>query len=222
MITRDSNSITDLLPGVTIDLTSTTTSAVEVSASRDTTQAADAIAELVTTANDLLSTLKKHTAYDAESKTAGVLQGDAAARQLLTQVRSVLSDTAGSGTITHGSQVGISLTRTGEVELDRSELESALADDFDAVSTFVVDGYGIALDDFLDTVEGSGGSIQRSRDAISGRIRSYDDQIEAFETRLELRETTLRRQFTGLETALQQLHSQGQWLAGQLGSLPGA
>ncbi len=108
------------------------------------------------------------------------------------------------------------------MELDRSDLESALADDFGAVSAFVVDGYGVALDDFLDTVEGSGGSIQRSRDAISGRIRSYDDQIEAFETRLELRETALRRQFTGLETALQQLHSQGQWLAGQLGSLPGA
>ena len=61
-------------------------------------------------------------------------------------------------------------------------------------------------------------SIQRSRDAIDGRIRSYDDRIEAFEARLELRERTLRRQFTGLETALAQLQAQGQWLAGQLGS----
>lgn len=222
VVTRASNTITDLVDGVTIELKATTTAPVEVAATRDTTKAADAVEALVTAANDVLKTLQKHTAYNAESRTAGVLQGDPAARALQMEVRDLLSGTAGTGAVTHGSQVGISLTRTGTVELDRGDLEAALADDFAGVSGFFVDGLGVALDDFLDTVEGSGGSIQRSRDAIDGRIRSYDDQIEAFEARLELREATLRRQFTGLESALGQLQAQGQWLAGQLGSLGGA
>lgn len=221
VVTRSSNTITDLLDGVTLDLKATTTSAVDVAAGRDTAGAADAVEAMVTAANDVLATLRKHMSYDAETGRSGVLQGDAAARSLETRIRALLSDTAGSGTIAHGSQVGISLTRTGSVEVDRSQLEQALGDDFDAVSTFMVDGLGATLDTYLDSVEGSGGSIQRSRDAIDGRLRSYDDQIEAFETRLALRETALRREFTGLETALAKLQSEGQWLAGQLGSLGG-
>lgn len=222
IVKRSSNTITDLVDGVTIDLKATTASKVTVEVGQDTTKAADAVEAMVKAANDVLATLKKHTAYSAESDTAGVLQGDASARSLQMQVRSILSSTAGAGAVTHGSQVGISLTRGGAVEVDRSKLDDALGDDHDAVATFMVDGLGAALDSFLDTVEGSGGSIKRAREAIDGRIRSYDDQIEAFEVRLALRETTIRRQFTGLETALAQLQSQGNWLAGQLGSMTGA
>jgi flagellar hook-associated protein 2 len=75
------------------------------------------------------------------------------------------------------------------------------------------------LHEYLLTIEGSGGAIQRARDAISGRIRDVDDRIAAFETRLDLREATIRRQFTGLETALAQLQAQGNWLAGQMGAM---
>lgn len=217
-VSRSSNTITDLIDGVTLQLHATTTTAVDVTATRGTEAAADAVEALVKAADDVLGTLAKRTSYNAESGRGGVLQGDAAARSLELRIRSLLSDSAGAGTVTHGSQMGISLTRAGRVEVDRSALEQALQDDFEGVSSFVVDGLGAALDGYLETVEGSGGSIQRSRDAIDGRIRSYDDRIEAFESRLELRERTLRRQFTGLETALAQLQAQGQWLAGQLGS----
>lgn len=222
VVRRSSNTITDLLDGVTIDLKATTTSDVTVDVTRDLGAAGDAVEELVKTANEVLSTLKKHTAYNAESGASGVLQGDPAARGLQMQIRSVLSSAAGAGDITHGSEVGISLTRTGEVELDRTKLDAALGGGYDAVAGFMVDGLGASLHTYLKTVEGSGGSIQRARDAIDGRIESYDDQIEAFEVRLALRETALRRQFTGMETALSQLQAQGNWLAGQLGAMGGA
>ena len=220
-VNRSSNTITDLFDGVTIDLKAITTTPVTVDVTRDIGAAGDAVDELVTAANEVLSTLKKHTSYNAESGASGVLQGDPAARGLQMEIRSVLSSTSSTGDITHGSQVGISLTRTGEVELDRTKLDAALGGGYDAVAGFMVDGLGSSLHTFLKTVEGSGGSIQRARDAIDGRVRSYDDQIEAFEVRLALRERTLRRQFTGLETSLAQLHAQGNWLAGQLGSMGG-
>ncbi len=82
-------------------------------------------------------------------------------------------------------------------------------------------GFGGVLDQFLSRAEGADGSIQRAQDAISGRIRNFDDQIEAFEERMVLREQTMRRQFTNMETALSNLQAEGNWLAGQLGSLGG-
>lgn len=220
-VTRSSNTITDLLDGTTIELKATTTADVTVETSRDVTKSGDAVEAMVKAANDVLSTLKKHTSYNAESRTGGVLQGDPAARSFQMRIRSILSESFGTGGVTHGSQMGISLTRSGAVEVDRTKLDAALSDDFAAVSSFVVDGLGASLHAYLKTVEGSGGSIQRSRDAIAGRIKSYDEQIENFEVRLQLRETTLRRQFTDMETALSNLHAQGNWLAGQLGSLGG-
>lgn len=82
-------------------------------------------------------------------------------------------------------------------------------------------GEGVAgrLDQLLATYEGSTGAVKSARNSIDGRIDLYQDRIEAFELRVASRETTLRRQFTAMETALAQLQSQGDWLAGQLGSL---
>jgi flagellar hook-associated protein 2 len=59
--------------------------------------------------------------------------------------------------------------------------------------------------------------------AISGRqsyIKDLSGRISDWDVRLSLREKNLRRQFSGLETALGKLKNQSSWLAGQLGSLP--
>jgi len=396
VVTRSSNTITDLMEGVTLDLRATTPSEVTVTTERDVSAAADAVEAFVKAANEVLSTLSRHTSYNAESGKAGALQGDSLARSLAVKVRGILSGASGTGDITHGSQIGMSLTRDGAVTIDRSALESALAQDMDGVQSFLgqsfdgpagtslvgattatrpgsyaiqidtaatvaavtgasftppggepktftintssgqavsvtldttvttasqarlaieaalasagvstiqvsdegdvlsfaetrygsqygftIDGLGDGLDgsfagsdvvgtiggeaavgsgrtlratagdpdglsvryagtdvgvigdvtygagltgtlhNYLTTIEGSGGAIQRARDAISGRIRDVDDRIAAFETRLDLREAAIRRQFTGLETALAQLQAQGNWLAGQLGSMFG-
>ena len=58
--------------------------------------------------------------------------------------------------------------------------------------------------------------------AIKGRqerAQSLDRQIESWDIRLALRESALKRQFSGLETALSGLRNQSSWLAGQLSTL---
>lgn len=121
---------------------------------------------------------------------------------------STATATGGSGnklTAVGGDADGLSLTYTGPAPASGTITYSS--------------GFGGVLDAFLARAEGSDGSIQRARDAIDGRIDSFDDQIEAYEERLYLREQTMRRQFTSMETALSQLQAEGNWLAGQLGSL---
>ena len=59
--------------------------------------------------------------------------------------------------------------------------------------------------------------------AIKGRENTIDrleDSIADWDVRLEMRRLTMTRQFTAMETALSQMQSQGQWLAGQIASLP--
>ncbi len=51
-------------------------------------------------------------------------------------------------------------------------------------------------------------------------IRGWEDDIADWDVRLAARQTTLQRQYTALESALGKLQSQGNWLAGQIASLP--
>ncbi|RYF66936.1 MAG: flagellar cap protein, partial [Comamonadaceae bacterium] len=63
------------------------------------------------------------------------------------------------------------------------------------------------------------GSITTS---ISGRnttIKRMQDSIDDWDTRLALRQSTLTKQFTAMESALQQMNSQSSWLTSQLSSL---
>lgn len=83
-------------------------------------------------------------------------------------------------------------------------------------------GIGGVLDSYLSALEGTDGLIESARSSIESSIDDFDDQIAAFESRLELREVSLRRKFGSLESTLGNLQQQGNWLAGQLASLPSA
>lgn len=85
----------------------------------------------------------------------------------------------------------------------------------------VADGLTSAFDRILRTMEGSGGRIQRARDGLQARIDQAKVSIESAENRFAIRERLLRAQFTGLETTLGRLQSQGNWLAGQIGAMGG-
>lgn len=146
-LSRSTNTITDLLPGVSIELAETTTSAVTVATRRDTEAAATAITELITEVNTTLTTIADLTRYSPESDTSGPLAGDATARSLALDLRSAISGFVNSGSSDYAvaSSVGISLNREGTFDIDESKLRAALDDDFDAVVGTLVEG-GIALD----------------------------------------------------------------------------
>ncbi len=91
------------------------------------------------------------------------------------------------------------------------------AGDFGTVS--IGDGLGATMDRFLQTVEGSDGSIARARESLESRIEAQDTSLENFERRLETRERSLRRQFTALETAMADAQQQSQWMQSQMGGL---
>ncbi len=64
------------------------------------------------------------------------------------------------------------------------------------------------------------GMLQTANDAADRRVTDFNDQIDRFEDRLFTRETNLRRQFAALQTLLEGLQSQGNFISGALSSLP--
>jgi flagellar hook-associated protein 2 len=158
-IRRPSNHITDLVKGVTIDLKQVSTEPVTVTTGRDTEKATAAVKKLVDAANAAITQLKALTKYDPESKTAGQLQNDSAARSLSGKLVRGISDlVAGlTGSTTSATSVGISVQRDGTYKLDEAKLKKALEDDYDGVTALFARA-GSATDPRVSFVTATGDS----------------------------------------------------------------
>lgn len=155
-LSRASNTVTDLLAGVTVSLKETTTEPVTVSVGRDIDAAVEAIKTVVDEINSALTTLGEMTAYNAESQTGGVLVGDATARQLIFDLRSAISGVVNEASSDYpiASSVGISLNRQGTFDFNETKLREALAADFDAVADLLLES-GSSLDTRMSFVGAS-------------------------------------------------------------------
>lgn len=133
VVTRSSNTVTDLVEGLTLTLKKAGET-VTVTTEPDADAAVDAVKSFVNALNSTLSTLSDLTKYDAGTDTAGVLQGDPTARQLILDLRGSLSQAVtGIGSEARYqtfSAVGISADRYGVVQIDEEKLRAALETGF--------------------------------------------------------------------------------------------
>jgi flagellar hook-associated protein 2 len=217
--TSATNTFADLVPGVSItlaaDATAGTTS--QVAMTRDPATASGALKGLVDAVNAVLSDIDTQTRSGGGGK--GPLAGDGALRDVRDRLLSTVFPADGSSL----ADLGLQTDRYGKLALDEATFKKAYAADPAAVQarltapdTGFVSRVGQVAKAASDRVDGT------LTTAITGRndaISRLDDGIEAWDLRLELRRTALTRQFTALETALNQMNSQSSWLAGQLSSL---
>ncbi|CAG9932676.1 flagellar filament capping protein FliD [Candidatus Nitrotoga arctica] len=136
-VSKSSNTIFDVIPGVTLNLNKTTTSATSLTVVRDTAAISNSISGFVKAYNDLSSTLTTLSAYNPASKTGALLQGDSTVRSLQSQLRAALTTTiAGtSGALTTLSQVGVSFQKDGALALDSTKLGNAISNNFNDIAS---------------------------------------------------------------------------------------
>jgi flagellar hook-associated protein 2 len=142
LMTKSSNTVTDVIDGVTLNLLSADSgSTVSVTVSNDTTEVVSAIQGLVDAYNNALSLIDQQFQYNPDTETSGgPLSGDATLRNLQQQLRSIISTSIEglSGDYVVLSQLGIKTGSDGQLSVDESELSEALADDFEGVSRIFV------------------------------------------------------------------------------------
>lgn len=81
------------------------------------------------------------------------------------------------------------------------------------------DGIAVRLDKFLKPYTIYNGTIQSHIKSYQTRIDNANKWITTFAARMDMKEEALKKQFTAMETAMQNSNSQGQWLSAQLSGL---
>lgn len=147
-VTRSSNTVKDVVNGVTFDLKSTTSSAATVSFARDTTGIKDRMNALVAAYNDANSMFKVVTDPKSTVDTYGAtLVGDSTVRNIRHQMRSIFQGNSSTpGTSVNALwQMGIKVDETGTMSLDATKLDSALQTNFeDVVKTLTGNTNGLS------------------------------------------------------------------------------
>lgn len=129
-VSKASNTITDAVQGVTLNLLKKNVGApTTLTVSQDNKAITDAVQAFVSSYNSMHNTLDSLTKYDAATKTASVLTGDSTVRLLESQLRATLgSSVAGMPTSFNTlSAIGISYQADGTLALNTAKLSSALA-----------------------------------------------------------------------------------------------
>ena len=135
-VTKDSNSIKDVIQGVTLNLLKPSTSPVTLDIGRDTATVKTSVEEFVKGYNELKKVITDLTAYNAATKKGAPLQGDSAMRSLESQIDTMLSTPLGTpaGSLTTLSQIGVSKQTNGSLAIDSTKLDSAINTKFNDVA----------------------------------------------------------------------------------------
>jgi flagellar hook-associated protein 2 len=141
-VTRSSNTVDDLITGVTLNLKGADPSTtVKVNVDRDYDQIKEQITEFVTAYNDLMDTINGQFTYDTATQTpGGPLFGDSSLRSLRSSlVRTVINQVPGvDPNFSTIGLVGINLDDNGKLTVDDSKLQGYLETNFEDVKNLFV------------------------------------------------------------------------------------
>ncbi|MBT3198295.1 MAG: flagellar filament capping protein FliD [Phycisphaerales bacterium] len=162
-ITRDSNTMTDVIPNVTVTARAAGTTSINVN--RDTNALQLGMENLVEIYNGLVDKINAYAGYNDASETGGILQGDSSITRLLDSLRAGITSAvpgflSGTDTYTMASEIGLEFGKRdanglpmfdeiGKLALDKDALASALTNDYQGVLN-LIGGAGTGASDIDD------------------------------------------------------------------------
>jgi flagellar hook-associated protein 2 len=236
VLTSDSNTLDDAIPGATIDLKSASDEPVQVSISRDNSSVAKKVEQFTKSFNSLVDTIDKHDKYNKETEEEGALLGDATVGRIRQRVYDAVigANNEIPGQFDTLSQVGLTVSDGAKLSFDKNTFTEAMQQDREAVEqlftfeqTETVDGeeqvvgqsVGKELTSILDRMTDSvNGAVQREIDSIDDRIELNKEQIESIDESIQARRQQLEQEFASMERALARMQSQQKALS-RLGSI---
>lgn len=136
-VTKSSNTISDLISGVTLNVSEADAdSQVKLQISNDTSSVETAISDFVTQYNSLMTEIDNNFSYDSDSDTSGTLFGSYQLQSIQQDLQNMVSNTVTGVSSKYNTlaAIGISMGTDGQLSIDDDTLNSALSTNADDVS----------------------------------------------------------------------------------------
>ena len=234
-ITRSSNDISDVIDGATINLVSTTSTAVRLNITNDKSTLKTNLQGMVDTYNGLNTLFTTATSTTSESELGGSLADDTSmVRFLRDQIRtSIFADSSTkSGNISAMRDLGISVDKSGTMTFTAATYDAAVLASYDDIVTmltadtsneslFTTSSKGLSQDiaTALEAFTDSDGIVTTRSTNATTALADHKEELTKLEARMESVYQRYLTQFTAMESLMASMDATKDYLTGQLESL---
>lgn len=208
-VQRSTNQVVGAIQGVTLALTATTTTPVDVTVASDSKGLATKIQSLVTAYNSVLSKINTAAGKGSTKAANSELASDSTLRGITNRLSTALQTVNGSGKYNTAGSVGLTLQRDGTLSLDSNKLNAAVTADASAVSAlFAGTGSGNVgvmgtLSNAIKAYNQTGtGLLSQHQTELRNRVKSMTDNVNREQDRLDRYQTLLQKQFAAMDTSV--------------------
>jgi flagellar hook-associated protein 2 len=211
-VTRPTNQVTGVIPGVTMALTNTMTAPATVSVAPSTAALTTQIQGFVSAYNAVVTAAHTLAGFGSASASDPLLAGDQSIRSTLDQLSSIVGQEVPgtSGDYTTLGSVGISMGEDGTLTLNTSTLASAVEADPQGVSQLFTTNAATGATGVMGTLKtaldalttGADSPIQEEVTNFGKEVTTNQAQATAMQARITAYQTQLQAQFTQMEIAM--------------------
>ena len=178
-ITRSSNSVDDLIVGVTFNLNNvdeknSTTGALKesvITIGKDTDAVVKSLKSMVTAYNDLISNVSTATSYDRENGVAGTLNGMSEITGIKRKLQNLFESSNSDGKSLQS--FGFSFTEKGVLSVDESKLKDTISKDYEGFKSFFTNSTEYKNAGVFGNVQ-----INTNLNDISGKLKINGKEID--------------------------------------------
>lgn len=218
------NTVVNVVPGVTLNLAQTTAvgSPVQISVAQDKVALQKNIQAFADAYSALSKTLADSTKYVQGGK-SGVLQGDSTTVGLQSLMRKIIGSSSVGSTYTRLSEVGLEQQADGSLKLNTTKLTTAMGDLSNLQKLFTTNnsntatnGFGLKLRDLASGLLASDGTVSNKSTALQGAITRNGDEQDRITVRAAMVEKQLRAQYSALDAQMARMSGLSSYVTAQL------
>ncbi|HLH41335.1 MAG TPA: flagellar filament capping protein FliD [Bryobacteraceae bacterium] len=205
-VSEPSNTVSDVIPGVTFTIQAASSTPTTLSLQSDPSQLSSALQDFVAKYNQLQSDLSRQ-----EGQGAGDLAGDTVITQLQSTLQQIASYTNPSGGIHSLSDLGLEFDATGTLSLNQTTFDqlndAQLSDAFKFIgsATSGLGAFSTTLEQFSDPVNGI---ITVEQSGLTQEDQSLQQQISTLTDRINLMQSNLASQLQKADAFIADLQNQ--------------
>ncbi|MDO6543843.1 flagellar filament capping protein FliD [Photobacterium sanguinicancri] len=216
-LTSASNKMENVIDGMTLNLKAV--GAVNVKVEADQSGVKDTIKTFVDEYNKIIETVNTYTKSSEDG--AAALSGNASVRSMVSRLRGVISDEYGASTFSTLSQLGITTSQKGVLEIDNTKLDKAIEDDFEQVANLFIgtdtqpgmmDKMMVVLDDYHK----NGGIYDQRTDQLEYNNKTLQKDREQLDERMKAKTITLRDYYARMDSQIANMNQTQSMLIGML------
>ncbi|HVN08698.1 MAG TPA: flagellar filament capping protein FliD [Patescibacteria group bacterium] len=210
-ISSASNTVSNVIPGVTLNLGSASPNTpVALNVSPDTTQITSAINTFVSAYNTVIGDINSQFNVAGDGSGGGPLEADNTLRDVQSQLLGAISySSSGNGGIVNLASLGINMNDDGTLTVDNAALSSALQSNYSGVQNFLQNattGFAQNLSTVLSNVNSPGtGLLSIDAQSITNMSQGLTSQISDLQASLAVQQQNLTAVYSQVNTTLQEL-----------------